>query len=66
MTFREIIAIAALTFVQCAPPGGAPVKTGAPSDNSVWAVDPKEPGPNEAPAGHSVFDELVSTVVNGE
>jgi len=66
MTFREIIAIAALTFVQCAPPDGAPAKTGAPSDNSVWAVDPKEPGPNEPPVGHSVFDELVSTVVNGE
>ena len=63
MTLLAIIAIAVLTLVQCAPQGGGLDQT---VDNSVWAVDPARPGPNEPPAGHSLFDELVSEVVDGE
>lgn len=66
MTLRAIIVITVLTFVQCAPASRAPDETAEVVDNSVWAVDPNDPGPNEPPAGHSLFDELVSTVVGGK
>ena len=64
MILRAIVACAVLLSVQCGSVEKAPEPQAV--DGAVWAVDPEEPGLDELPAGHSLFDELFSKAVDGE
>lgn len=67
MVRRILIALVCCGFLHCGSEETANVDVGRSSATEpVWTADPNDPGPDQPPAGRSLFDSLFAKTVNGK
>ena len=67
MVRRILIALVCCGFLHCGSEESANVDVGRPSATEpVWTADPNDPGPDQPPAGRSLFDSLFAKTANGK
>lgn len=66
MVSRVLIIVAVSLLSSCGNhEKAAPLEGASKGPNAVWVVDPEIPGPDQPPAGRSLFDALVSKEMEG-